>query len=190
MVKQPAEESLPCRDLALNRSPSVPTQSPEGVRVKKLWPLFIAGLVLGGLVSGEKTSLTAVVGARLIDGLGGPPRESSTILIEGRKIAAIGDYGRIRIPEGARVIDARGCTVIPGLINAHGHLGLVVDGESVNDGYTQTNVVAELEQYEQYGVTTMMSLGLNRDIVYVFRAEQFSGSFPGATIFTAGRGIG
>jgi hypothetical protein len=74
-----------------------------------LWPLFIASLVLGGLVSGEKTSLTAVIGARLIDGLGGPPRESSTILIEGRKIAAIGDYGRIRMPERARVIDARGC---------------------------------------------------------------------------------
>ena len=69
-------------------------------------------------------------------------------------------------------------------------LGLVVGKENRADGYTRENVTRQLDQYEQYGVTTMMSLGLNRDLVYELRDEQRQGKLSGATIFTAGRGLG
>lgn len=53
-------------------------------------------------------------------------------------------------------------------------------------------MAAQLDQYARYGVTTMLSLGLNRDLIYDLRAKQRSGEYApaGATIFTAGRGIG
>ncbi|TMA11677.1 MAG: amidohydrolase family protein, partial [Deltaproteobacteria bacterium] len=84
----------------------------------------------------------------------------------------------------------KGRTIIPGLINAHGHVGLVVGGQSRADGYTRENVQTQLLQYERYGVTSVLTLGLNRDLVYDVRDEQRRGTVPGATLFTAGRGIG
>jgi imidazolonepropionase-like amidohydrolase len=51
-------------------------------------------------------------------------------------------------------------------------------------------VTAQLKQFERYGVTTIMSLGVNRDLVYELREGQHAGKLGGATIFTAGRGIG
>jgi len=94
-------------------------------------------------------------------------------------------------PAGAQVRELSGKTVMPGLMSAHSHLGLIVDdAESSATGYTRENVTAQLKQFECYGVTAILSLGLNRDLVYELREEQRAGRLGGATIFTAGRGIG
>jgi imidazolonepropionase-like amidohydrolase len=95
------------------------------------------------------------------------------------------------VPSGVQVRELSGKTVMPGLISAHSHLGLIVDdAESSAEGYTRENVTAQLKQFERYGVTTILSLGANRDLVYALRDEQRRGRLEGATIFTAGRGIG
>lgn len=64
----------------------------------------------------------AVVGGYLIDGFGGPPRPNAVVLVDGDKIVAVGAEGRLAVPPGAKVIDANGYTVMPGLINTHVHL--------------------------------------------------------------------
>ena len=69
-------------------------------------------------------------------------------------------------------------------------LALVADGKNSATAYTAENVLAELRQYESYGVTTMLSLGVNRDLLYPIRQQQREGKLDGATVFTAGRGIG
>ena len=79
---------------------------------------------------------------------------------------------------------------MPGLINAHGHLALVANGQNSATAYTAENVLAELRQYESYGVTTMLSLGVNRDLLYDIRQQQRQGKLDGATVLTADRGIG
>jgi imidazolonepropionase-like amidohydrolase len=95
------------------------------------------------------------------------------------------------VPPGTQVKELSGKTVMPGLISAHSHLGLIVDdAESSATGYTRENVSAQLKQFERYGVTTIVSLGVNRDLVYQLKDEQRKGRLGGATIFTAGRGIG
>jgi imidazolonepropionase-like amidohydrolase len=134
-------------------------------------------------------AMTALTHVRVIDGTGRPPLEDATVVIEGNHIRAIEAAGAV-IPAGAKVVDLHGDTVIPGLINAHGHLALIANGENSATAYTAENVLAELRQYESYGVTTMLSLGLNRDLLYSIRKQQREGKLDGATVFTADRGIG
>src|ERR1700731_3561357 len=126
---------------------------------------------------------------RLIDGTGAAPREHVSLLLRNGRIEKIGET--MIVPSGVQVRELTGKTVMPGLISAHSHLGLIVDdAESSATGYTRENVTAQLKQFERYGVTTILSLGANRDLVCELRAEQRRGRLGGATIFTAGRGIG
>jgi imidazolonepropionase-like amidohydrolase len=133
--------------------------------------------------------ITALTHVRVIDGTGHAPLEDATIVIKGSRIQSV-HAGTAGIPADAKVLDLHGDTVMPGIINAHGHLALVADGQNSATAYTAANVIAELRQYESYGVTTMLSLGVNRDLLYVIRALQSKGKLDGATVFTADRGIG
>jgi imidazolonepropionase-like amidohydrolase len=134
--------------------------------------------------------VTVFENARLIDGTGAHPIEKAVLVIEGDRILAAGKREQVHYAKTAHVVNAAGETIIPGLINAHGHLGLVVGAANRPEGYTAANVEAELLQYEQYGVTSMLSLGLNRDLLYDIRAQQQAGAVGGASIFTADRGLG
>jgi imidazolonepropionase-like amidohydrolase len=150
--------------------------------------LMLAPLALAAAPD-QPAGLTALTHVRVIDGTGGTPLEDATVVIEGNHILAIWP-GATAVPAGAKVLDLHGDTVIPGLINAHGHLALIADGQNSATAYTAENVLAELRQYESYGVTSMLSLGLNRDLLYQIREQQRQGTLDGATVFTADRGMG
>jgi imidazolonepropionase-like amidohydrolase len=68
------------------------------------------------------TSVIAIVGASLIDGRGGPVIPDSVVVVRGERIVAVGKQGEVKIPSGAEVIDAKGLTLLPGLIDAHFHI--------------------------------------------------------------------
>jgi imidazolonepropionase-like amidohydrolase len=152
---------------------------------------FLAILFLSAPVAlaAAPSAITALTHVRVIDGTGRPPLEDATVVIEGDHILAI-QQGTGTVPASARVLDLHGDTVMPGLINAHGHLALIQDGQNSGTAYTAENVIAELRQYESYGVTAMLSLGLNRDLLYPIRQQQREAKLDGATVFTADRGIG
>ncbi|HJU94218.1 MAG TPA: D-aminoacylase [Pyrinomonadaceae bacterium] len=65
--------------------------------------------------------IIVILGATLIDGSGRAPIRNSVVVIEGDRIIAVGRHGQVRIPQEARVIDARGMVVAPGFIDAHNH---------------------------------------------------------------------
>ncbi len=155
------------------------------------WGATLFALVPIALAAAPDPSsgVTALTHVRVIDGSGRPPLENATVVIQGNHILAI-QSGAAALPAGARVMDLHGDTVMPGLINAHGHLALVQDGQNSATAYSPENVIAELRQYESYGVTTMLSLGVNRDLLYAIRQQQRQGKLDGATVFTADRGIG
>jgi len=134
----------------------------------------------------QQTTITHV---RVIEGTGKPPLENQRVVIGNGKILSIGPASQLPPPPG-QVVDGSGKTLIPGLINAHGHLALVDGTKNSGDYYTEPHVLAELRQYESYGVLDMLSLGLNRDLIYGIRAEQRQGQLDGATVFVADRGIG
>jgi imidazolonepropionase-like amidohydrolase len=129
-------------------------------------------------------------GARLIDGTGKPPIEQGAIVLDGERIVAVGEMSKVRRPPKATVVDLKGRTIMPGLINAHGHVGLVEGGKNSAEAYTRANVLAQLAGYARYGVTSVLALGLNRDLGYEIRDEQRRSGIPGASLFVAGRGIG
>jgi len=141
------------------------------------------------VLADEKTF--AFSGARIIDGNGGPPIENGILVVDGDRVAAVGVVGEIPIPKQAEVVDLTGRTVIPGLISAHSHLGLVHGASAASpENYTRENVSRQVAQYERYGVTAVMSLGCNSDALYGWREEQRQGRMAGADIFTADRGLG
>ncbi|MEX0772657.1 MAG: amidohydrolase family protein [Balneolales bacterium] len=67
------------------------------------------------------TQTIAIIGARLVDGLGGSPITDSVVIIKGSKIAETGTRGKVEIPEDAERYNANGKTLMPGLIDAHYH---------------------------------------------------------------------
>lgn len=152
-------------------------------------PLFFVQLSSRTAETAGRSQPTVLSHVRLIDGTGAPAKEDVFVTIRDGKIAAI-TTAKSELPQGARVIDYSGKTVMPGLINAHGHLALVCGTQSSATCYTKDNVIAELRQYERYGVTSMLSLGVNRDLIYDVRAEQRAGQLDGASVYSADRGIG
>lgn len=119
----------------------------------------------------------------LIDGRGGAPRAHVDIVIRDQRIASI-TAGH----DGSSGLSGR--TVLPGLISDHSHLGLT-DGKNAGGQYATTaNILRQLEQYQAYGVTTVVSLGLNQQSFYDLAPKIHSGELPGADMFGADRGFG
>ncbi len=126
----------------------------------------------------------------LIDGTGSAPREHVDITLRAGLIESIAPTSQTK-PPAATIIDCTGKTIIPGLISAHSHLGVLANNAEPSDtAYNLPNVTAALNQFERFGVTTILSLGLNRDLGYTLRASQRADKLGGATLLTAGQGIG
>jgi imidazolonepropionase-like amidohydrolase len=68
----------------------------------------------------------AIVGGRVVP-IAGEPVDGGTVLVTGGKITAVG--ADVAVPDGAGVIDAAGCWVLPGFIEAHGHVGVYEEAE-------------------------------------------------------------
>lgn len=70
----------------------------------------------------EDAPVIALTHVRLIDGTGAAPRTDQTLVIRDGKIAALGDAASTKIPEGAKMLDLPGRTIIPGLVGMHDHM--------------------------------------------------------------------
>lgn len=101
---------------------------PEGARLRVApmrgaIPLLLALACSGGDDPGSPGPPALVLeGATLVDGNGGPSLADATIVVEGSRISAVGPSAHIAVPAGARVVDVRGRTVIPGLVDMHAHV--------------------------------------------------------------------
>jgi imidazolonepropionase-like amidohydrolase len=157
--------------------------------------LLIGGMLLTAAlaaVNGQRGTTAGVYyfeGATLITGGAGEPVRDGALVVEGDRLSAVGPRSSLRPPAGATVIDVRGKTIIPALIDAHSHLGYtdVRTGDTAAAHYTRENLHDHLRRYAYYGIAATLSLGLDRgELPYELRA----GPIDGAALFlTAGRGI-
>ncbi|HEV8342670.1 MAG TPA: amidohydrolase family protein [Candidatus Binatia bacterium] len=108
--------------------------------------------------------------ATVIDGTGAPPEKDMTIVMENGRIRDMGPSSKIQAPAGATVVDLTGKFVVPGIINAHGHVGAKTE--------------PQLRQYALYGVTTATSMQTDPDEVIQVREAQKRGELRGARVST------
>jgi imidazolonepropionase-like amidohydrolase len=135
------------------------------------------------LVAANEGSL-AFVGATLIDGTDAAPLEDSVIVITNGRISAVGPRGAVTVPDDALVIDATGKTIMPGIVNAHAHVGGTLGLSTGN--YNAQNLTRQLQLYARYGVTTVNSLGGDEEQGFALRNEQFDEGLNRARVFVAG----
>jgi imidazolonepropionase-like amidohydrolase len=125
----------------------------------------------------------------LVDGTGGPSIANAAMLIDNGRISWIGSTGRLNAPSGAEMIDLTGKFVMPGIINLHGHLGNTVDLEQNSKFFTRENIEKNLRTYASYGVTTVLSLGTDQDLIFRIRDEQRAGRPVYTRVYSAGQGF-
>jgi imidazolonepropionase-like amidohydrolase len=123
--------------------------------------------------------------ATLIDGTGAEPRANVSVLVEDGRIAQIGGAAALRAPEGARVVDCAGRTLMPGLTDAHVHFGLTDDGTRTPESHVSyvLKVVENIRIALDEGFTTVRDAG-GLDPAYALAVEQ--GQIAGPRILPSG----
>ena len=141
---------------------------------------FALVLALAGTAQAQTT---AFVGGRIIDGTG-RTIENGIVVISGGKITAVGPASTA-VPAGATRVDLKGKTILPGLVNAHGHVAATTGLRSDQASYTRDNLLRQLRTYAMYGVTTVFSLGDDKAAGFELRNENATAS-DRARLFVAG----
>lgn len=168
------------------------------IPIQPVRPWFVVGglaflWALGGCASEEPpvpdTTAIVIEGASLWDGTGAPRVPDAVLVIDGDRIVAAGPAAEVDVPAGAAVVDATGLTLVPGLINGHGHVGMTRGLVEAQENYTPQNIQDTLVQYARYGVTAVFSLGTDMDPMREFRGPAGGEEAPRATVFSAGQGF-
>jgi imidazolonepropionase-like amidohydrolase len=154
--------------------------------------LILAGIALLPIEAQTPSSPSGTVlfeGLRLIAGDGRPAIENAAFLVEGARLTQVGTRGSVRKPDGATVVDLKGSTVMPAIVDAHSHLGYTNarTGDTSSVHYTRDNLLDHLRRYAYFGIAATLSMGLDRgELPYELRAMPVDGM---ALFRTAGRGI-
>jgi len=140
--------------------------------------VFIAAVCVHSVRAQE---VTAITHGQLIDGNGGAVADA-VVVVRGERIVAAGLAAEVAVPRGARVIDARGKSILPGLADSHVHLMGGWDGETT-----------DLLGYQRYlnallyaGVTTVLDTGNNLLYIQQLRDEVAAGRIAGPKIYMTG----
>ena len=138
------------------------------------WVLAI--LTMGGFLltrlacaQGIQAATTVITGGTLIDGTGRAPLKNAVVIIEANKFTAVGKRGKLRVPAGARTINAAGKFIIPGLFDSHIHY---------------RDYVPEL--FLAYGITSVIHMGNPADYILAQRDGINKGEIAGPRIFASG----
>jgi imidazolonepropionase-like amidohydrolase len=151
--------------------------------------------------TGQVEGVTVFEGARLITGDGGAPIEDAVFVVQNDRFTALGRRGAVTVPEGARTVDLTGKTVMPAMVDVHGHYGFqnVPAASMAKEMFTRENLIDHLERLAYHGISATIGIAdlVDRsdlrggrtgwgDVPLRLRNEVV----PGAALFrTAGPGI-
>ena len=125
----------------------------------------------------KPTGVIAFTGARIITMNGDEVLDGANIVVRDNRIEAVGRD--IEIPDGARVFDVSGKTIMPGLIDVHAHMGYSVLDISPQKDYQYYANLA-------YGVTTTHDPSASTHIVFSQSEMVEAGVMVGPRIFSTG----
>ncbi|HJT20745.1 MAG TPA: amidohydrolase family protein [Nitrospira sp.] len=136
----------------------------------------------------------AVRSVRLIDGTG-QVLEKAVVTVRGERITAAGSVKHVTIPRGATIVDGRGMTVLPGLIDCHVHLSLggepdvVAAAEQDSPSLTALKAARYARQTLEAGITTVRDVGSRDHSIFALKRAIDEGILPGPRIVAAGLAI-
>ncbi len=155
-------------------------------------------------MSGNKQTCRVLKAPRLIDGTGGAPVKDAVVVIEDDEIRAVGSADAVAVPPGAEVIDAAGCTLMPGMSDCHVHIAAFNATTFHNYRVAIFEVSQELQSFYalyhaqnafEMGFTTIRDLGRNTprgqfvDELVALRDAINAGIVPGPRLVVCGRAI-
>ena len=129
----------------------------------------------------------------VIDGLGGTPLRDHALLVEGDRIAWVGPAAHAPSVGDGRVVDGRGHSLLPGMINCHAHLcndgAADLFAQVVNDSVPIATIRAVLNARLalEAGVTTIRDCGAASQIALEIAKAVDQGMIEGPRVRAAGR---
>ena len=159
---------------------------------RALLSIVVLILLIAFVLAVNAAGTTAIVGGTVVDLDGKAPIENAVIVVEGDRIAAIGEADSVEIPDGAEQIDAKDTWLIPGLMNMHVHLGLVLPGKMKAELYNESEAALALRMAAgareslQAGVTTIRLTGDRAHADLALMRAINKGQADGPRIFSAG----
>lgn len=144
------------------------------------------------VVDRSREPVLVLTGGTLIDGRGGRPVADAVVVLQGDRIVAAGPAASTPVLAGvARVIDARGLYIVPGLIDLHIHftqqrgsdLGLYPD----SDAATAIRGVALADQLISAGITAVRDTGTTNDVALRIKEAVDRRIIRGPRVFWSGR---
>ncbi|MFC2164998.1 amidohydrolase family protein [Acidobacteriota bacterium] len=133
-----------------------------------------------------------ILGGRIFDGTGQAVKEG-TIVIKDNKIVKILPSGKKDWPKDARVIDVKGKTVMPGLIDLHTHLSYTEMGVAVelasNESDATLRAIERLRYFLESGITSVRDVGSLGSVPFRVKEWVARNRVPGPRVFAAGRFI-
>jgi Tol biopolymer transport system component/imidazolonepropionase-like amidohydrolase len=147
------------------------------------------GTPIGFAVAADKPSgIVALVGARVITMAGLKPGaisgtpgvlENATVLVQDNRISAIGPASAVQIPANARRIDVKGKTIMPGIVDVHGHVGGESSGLLAQSSWPLAANLA-------FGVTTSHDPSNDSETVFTNAEMIRSGAKLGPRLYSTG----
>lgn len=162
------------------------------MKIIRIYAIALATLFMATQAFAQDDAPIALTGGMLIDGYEAPPIHNATVVIRGNRIIDAGPAHEVTIPEGARVINTAGKTMMPGFIDLHMHLDLIGHGDydryynfiGSNAGLPTVMPIAAAHMLRA-GVTTGVDLGAPFVIKEV-RERIRSGEIPGPRLLISG----
>lgn len=121
----------------------------------------------------------ALVGGRVITMRGEEVLEDGVVVVRGNRIVAVGKLGEVKVPEGAKVIDVRGKTLMPGLVDVHWHGSMGSDGILPEQSWVNYASLG-------FGVTTLHDPSNATGEIFAASELAKAGRIVGPRIFSTG----
>ena len=138
------------------------------------------GIDIGFTVKSDVPSGTiALTGARLITMKGDDVVEDGTIVVRGNRIIAIGPRAAVTVPVDAKVVDVRGATIMPGIVDVHRHGAMAGEGIQPEESWLLDATLA-------FGVTTVHDPSNDTEEIFSSSEMQKAGMIRGPRIFSTG----
>jgi imidazolonepropionase-like amidohydrolase len=124
--------------------------------VKKLLWFALLLVTVPVLLVAAPQKTVAITGGRLLTVSHGTIENGVLVMTEG-KIAAVGEADKVKIPAGAEIVDARGLTVYPGLIDPETNFGLteIESDQNTNDlAEASDEIMPHMHVYDAFHAST------------------------------------